>query len=666
MMMEDKRFINPYNFVTLDKKCAKSINILEEKNEERLTGYLECELENLTELFIPELTENEKTKGHQKLGFIKKDGKPYIPGSSLRGVIRSVFETITNSCLVTADDDSYFHKRYSDPSLPGFIVKEGNKYYLYKNLNNNLKKVKINEVGNSIPDLSRVKKLPEGKIVFDPNSSDILVKGEQNFQKKLYEQNFQKKFYKLFTLIGNKITELSLSDIARLKEVLLLYADKSLNKTAKHSGYRDYWNALKRLERSQGNDKDSYLPVYYKYINGVYYLSPACITREVFNNTLKQLLKLNGGYDPCDNIKALCPACSLFGTTNLTKNDITTAIGSRVRFTDAEIQSNGDYYLPMAPLRELSGPKLSAVEFYLFKPEVNAKFDSYNYDYMFTWDEGEKSQTKTALRVPYVPRLRGRKYYWHHIDFKVEDAYVPKDEKQRETKRNISAELLKRNNKFTFRVYFDDVTKTELTNLIYALDFDNPNVNKNSYFCHPRAHKIGMGKPLGLGSCLITIKSINVRELGIVDNKLMYEIKQLDRKSFPKLEFENNEPLRELFELASFIDGKSSDKMALRRKGIRVTYPFVYPDRPLKPDEKEKMLNKFASHQWFRLNRGGGIKEYIQLTLPKVGFSNFNNIPPVHLDAKEQKVDNKKDNQHKPKNTYSNKPNTYKPNSYRK
>lgn len=641
-MMKDKQFINPYNFVTLDKKCAKNINLLENKADDRLTGYIECELENLTELFIPEISENEKNEGHQKFHFITKDGKPYIPGSSLRGVIRSVFETITNSCLVTADDDSYFHKRYSDPSKPGFIVKEGNKYYLYKNLNNNLKNVDKNKVGN-LQDLSRVSKRQDGTLRFDPNSNDILVKGEENFQKKSY---------KLFTLIGDKLTELSQSDIARLKEVLLLYADKSLNKAKGHKHYKTYWDALKKLERSNGG-KDSYLPVYYKYINGVYYLSPACITREVFNNTLKQLLKLNGGYDPCDNIKALCPACSLFGTTNLTKNEENiTAIGSRVRFTDAHIETTGDYFLPMAPLKELSGPKLSSVEFYLFKPEVNAKYDAYNYDYIFTWDEGKNKQTKTALNVPYVPRLRGRKYYWHHIDFKYEDAYVPLDEEERETKRNISAELLKRHNKFTFRVYFDDVTKTELTNLIYALDFDNPNIDKNSYFCHPRAHKIGMGKPLGLGSCLITIKSINVREIGIVDGKLVYEIKQLDRKSFPKLEFEKNESLRELFELASYIDTSSNDKMAQRRKGYKVTYPFVYPNRPVKPEEKKKLLNDLASHQWFRLNRGGGIKEYIKLTLPKVGFSNYNNIPPIHLNAIEQNIDkdNNKNNQQKQKN----------------
>ena len=122
-LMSMKRFINPYTFVTLGDECDKSINLktVKESHNERLSGYIDCSLETLTELFIPDTSKepDELSGGHKRQEFNKVDNKPVIPGSSIRGVIRSVFETITNSCLSTTRDDAYLHKRYPNPSVPG-------------------------------------------------------------------------------------------------------------------------------------------------------------------------------------------------------------------------------------------------------------------------------------------------------------------------------------------------------------------------------------------------------------------------------------------------------------------------------------------------------------------------------------------------------------------
>src|SRR5690554_48683 len=134
--MKPKKFINPYTFVTLGNKCDKNIDLSIKNEEEKLTGYIECELKNLTEMFIPDtdpkkIKVDKYEKEHKIYSFFKKDGKPVIPGSTIRGVIRSVYETITNSCLSTTSDESFLYKRYTDPSNPGFIVKELNTYTLY-------------------------------------------------------------------------------------------------------------------------------------------------------------------------------------------------------------------------------------------------------------------------------------------------------------------------------------------------------------------------------------------------------------------------------------------------------------------------------------------------------------------------------------------------------
>ena len=100
--MNNKRteiFVNPYNFIPLgngvDRKEKKSLS------EGSLTGYISCKLTVKTPLLLPDHSaETEKNK----FEFYSVLNEPTIPGSELRGCIRSVFETVTNSCLSVLDD----------------------------------------------------------------------------------------------------------------------------------------------------------------------------------------------------------------------------------------------------------------------------------------------------------------------------------------------------------------------------------------------------------------------------------------------------------------------------------------------------------------------------------------------------------------------------------
>jgi len=70
-----------------------------------LSGVITCKLETKTPLFISDSEYVQKRpNGHTSYEFFKFKGKPAVPGTSLRGMIRSVFEAVTNSCLPTISD----------------------------------------------------------------------------------------------------------------------------------------------------------------------------------------------------------------------------------------------------------------------------------------------------------------------------------------------------------------------------------------------------------------------------------------------------------------------------------------------------------------------------------------------------------------------------------
>ena len=96
-------FINPYNFVPVSWKNKEFLSA--EKDEDNLiSGVMHCSLYTRSPIAIPD-TEKKiiDERQHKTYPFMKNPaGKYMIPGSSVRGAIRSVYETITDSCFVTS------------------------------------------------------------------------------------------------------------------------------------------------------------------------------------------------------------------------------------------------------------------------------------------------------------------------------------------------------------------------------------------------------------------------------------------------------------------------------------------------------------------------------------------------------------------------------------
>lgn len=203
---------------------------------------------------------------------------------------------------------------------------------------------------------------------------------------------------------------------------------------------------------------------------------------------------------------ALCPGCALFGTVK------GKGTSGRVRFTDAEAaqyESLGNKTLPI-----LSGPKPSAYEFYLEKPKstYETSIGFWNYDFCSLEEtkcspDGTK-QTIKKFRV-YTPQPRGRKFYWHS---------APRTENER-SNQNATLEAMK--GTFKGSVYFDRITRAQLEELAFVLT-----LGENTP-ASPRLHKIGHGKPVGYGSCKITLTGGELRTLAQQDGTLCYTTEPL-------------------------------------------------------------------------------------------------------------------------------------------
>ncbi|MCI6267018.1 MAG: RAMP superfamily CRISPR-associated protein [Clostridiales bacterium] len=132
----------PYNFVPLGRGKTR-VAPVDPTNLKLLKGKICCTLEVKTPIFIPNTT-GDAFFGDRKeriRAFFSYDiftsqpvqvnhapKKPIIPGSSLRGALRSVFEAASNSCLRVTDKD--YWKHVPQDYLPCTGLKSGNRYDL--------------------------------------------------------------------------------------------------------------------------------------------------------------------------------------------------------------------------------------------------------------------------------------------------------------------------------------------------------------------------------------------------------------------------------------------------------------------------------------------------------------------------------------------------------
>jgi CRISPR-associated protein (TIGR03986 family) len=684
-------FINPYAFIEIPKENPKRKSV--ERGEK--TGFIECSIE-ITEdspVFIPNTTKYFDTgiTDHYFYEFysyddlsgkdkseLKEPAEPVIPGSEIRGMVRNIYEQLTNSCFLEVDENNLPYKRTPLPKKAALMKYDGKNWVLYYNVDDeekiksidtkrlfcedsfiaidgrtenewftglkfngidsekkplyiyekdrrdrNQPKYKIGETAYlQIDGHSRIKSISKERVNGFVNH-EITIKKKSTLKAKTkksdngkyretiaYEYsgtNYKwgdvifaktaksgivedfakppktvpgcdkdesgtpvkymlhmvpmmgtKKYFSLYRDDTTGLQSLTLNNEAvdRFENVIKSYIDDKVNIIGKNEDkikfYKQYYEMFKSGKKT--------LLVYID--NSKTYISPSCMTKEYFVNKISDILKNQSEHDKCMDINKLCPACRLFGMIGkLGSNSGRVRVCDTHYFDKETIKFESETVLPI-----LGTPRISATEFYLQKPDKNALM--WNYDYWVEQYESKKEK-KDLITHPYMPSLAGRKVYWHGKLF--EDDGSRNNMNMRCTVRPINKGI------FKFKVYFEDLSECEFNNLIFCL---NLNDEKECM------HKIGKGKPIGMGSIKVTVDKIYyaIYSFDEKENKITANYV---KKEIPKPDFSQNIFAEQILCYTKPMPDDKADYIA---------YPL--PKRNQRDRDEPKIF------EWFSKNRG--------------------------------------------------------------
>lgn len=555
-------FINPYNFVPLTKQKK----IYRENEEEKFTGVIEYSVLTKTPLFIPNTSNDQafhaskeyagkntdaaaitypadekgssKTESKDKNDIHKSEDffsyhmlspdkeyddiyfEPVIPGSEIRGMFRSSYEILSESCMSAIDDEVVLSSRSSQCFEAGLIYKKSENEYVLFEANDNLWRV-VRE--GSTKDLTQKwDKASRQERAVKSYKRDDFKEGEKVYFKRDTRKNKaakalayqvgrektmhstvegyilegedgpslgqgdaqlkkQKHVCHIFSIKTKNQAKLSSLDLSQLERTLKMYQD---------NGEHPYTEYAKQLQNFKKGKAGAYFPVYYSIPmendKSIYYLSPACITREVYVRKLSEIIDT---FQSCTDANALCPGCELFGTV---APDF--AHASKVRFSDLRVQGDREakeYYNAITTLLPLSSPKISSMEFYLKMPK-GAKYWTYDY---YISQNGTKA---------YQPEIMGRKFYWHKM---IQDNDLMSSVEK--TNQNLTIRSVKSGVRFQGKLYFDKIDRKELEQLIWLLNIGED----GSLEQKKHGYKLGAAKPLGLGSIATGVDRVIIRKV---------------------------------------------------------------------------------------------------------------------------------------------------------
>ena len=538
-----QRVINPYNFISFGtdiKKKKKSRENTYRENNQLKSGWLDVKLTPSTPLIIPdgahpvyidpksgkeEKNPNDQTKKncHKKYDFMNRLDENgckqyYIPGSSLRGMIRSVYEAATNSCVpfLLADKKKPISQRvplYAALKKRGLLSCEiigDNKVWKLYSADATIETVKIVENKQITIDRYGKEKVSYSYKLFSEDGTEIttptgtLIDGKGIIQYNI-PVDISKDYHIAYLSKRDLVHEWDCNDnepYYMLRSVLFRDNVKGnqINRNAKPA--KDLLTSLENAHRDGGM-----VPVYYMNIirrhedhdEELVYLSNSSAGRIAQKRKWADII---GDHGPC-NGKNLCPACLLFGALG---NEY--GLKSHVRFTDALPEEGSGIPLKDRTLDVLGEPRTSAFEFYLERPD-GASY--WNFDFYGKTEKDRNGISHTRYYDMEKARPRGRKMYWHGKPY-TESAV---------TKLNTTMASAE-GTSFTFRVYFDEISDSQLNSLIWVLTLGD-NDGKSPY-----QHKLGHAKPLGYGSVKLIITGGSIRKIVTDTDQIRLSIEPLN------------------------------------------------------------------------------------------------------------------------------------------
>jgi len=544
----------PYNFVRLPEKIfyPKYDSLRPwEKNDQFIegtySGFFEIEIKAETLLYIrcgppldKSIPENPKENPERRNFFHHGDPlRPVIPGSSLRGMLRTLVEILSYSKLQWFNNKRLIYRSvFGNDSL----TKTYQTYFIYtekgvieypsSKIKAGYLKIKGNERfiipakcinGHTFVHIYEDISIPMRDNKKDYGNKDLkifYIKPPVN-PKMIKKRNVM---LKLFLIDNKKDIKESQKDIpesekSQFKKIVLIRSGKMDKKKMHCAMYEpdfnkttirippEIWNLYEEdAKLPRGKDKKVRIlgkPPAYKTQNGeelypLFYLlddsgkllffGPTMMFRIPYKHSIQD--KIPQELRDPSNIDI---AEAIFGIVREKPKEKKTKplqIKGRVYFEDCVCTEQGeqlflDYKYKYKTPKILSNPKPTTFQHYLVQ-------DSDDPQKLKHWD----SDTE----------IRGHKLYWHKPKIEEKDIFEPKLIKDPQDTQHTIIRPVNRGTTFRGKIHFDNLNELELGALICAL-----------YLPEDKRHHLGMGKPLGMGSVKITAK------LNLIDRKKRYE-----------------------------------------------------------------------------------------------------------------------------------------------
>jgi CRISPR-associated protein (TIGR03986 family) len=514
----------PYNFVPFDPERVASGFRKPSDLSQTLSGRITCILKARTPILVSGKQEPRAEDEPAKRTFFTVNGRPVIPGSSLKGVVRSMLEAMSFSRLAPVSPGRLFLRRVGDPSEPGyqsmFVETEGTQRYrprtragyleirgakalLYPAEYARVQYAMIPDLLKEPSDLFRVlADERRRRLEADPhiNQYSAAEKTKEWFEKAVSQRvSFELDSAEWHThRQGKRQIQLWYRSVARLtvggqepagELIFTGHVPRKHMEFLFHGAAKEplplpdevYDEFLEQCTRAQlalreeyERQKRSRIPVFWV----------ADAQGNPIHIGLAQLFRIPYGHYPAelagheDTEDDFCQV--LFGFAGRKRS-----LRGRVTFSHAELQSEGKVREegPSVP----GNPKASCIPHYLVQPEDHPKVQ------YVPPKKGRKRGINQVLSYnDDEARLRGRKLYWHR------DPEFPKP--PNEANLDVQAVYFPLEDaEFGFTVDFEGLSEAELGGLLEALQLPEGH-----------AHKVGMGKPFGLGSARIEVTELTL------------------------------------------------------------------------------------------------------------------------------------------------------------
>ena len=553
------RFYNPYHFVPVEKPATQDVlredfkhgkpeHVTHERwTKDALSGRLIVRLRTVTPLVLGA----DQRRDGDALAVVAPylvAGRPAVPGSSLRGLIGSTLEAATNAPLRVLEDRRFSFRRKMEDSLSalGLIVQQGERLWLRPMALPTLESRDGGDTFEAPPKFRKIFPQPQFKIYFGDRQQirtekfpyRTATREEQAVPMPVkvigWRGNSVARDYSLHVK-GNRFAVAQLAnqnDPTRLGYVRVLGCWGDRERDMPHTKTHELWaplpgkdfptlpildSAIERFEAlaDERTEADPRLPFEPKdtRVRGrgenlrlqagdmVYFdvndkgevteFSFSAIWRgqvETTPGTAATAHKFFGGLGGKDT-KELLPMSAARTTVSLAElmlgfvdskpedKVVALSLASRIRFYDALPLPGVEGLLEdRVALKILASPKTPSPAMY-FKSAGG----------------GASAPVAKRLLTPARHEPQGRKWYLHgksEAGQKPWETLKPNDNRKQ---KNL-VQPIPRDRDFYFHVDFENLSVTELGALLFALE---PDVTFH--------HKLGMGKPLGLGSIKVDL-----------------------------------------------------------------------------------------------------------------------------------------------------------------